>query len=198
MIATRFEVDAIAEALAGAADAGWYSLTTAEQDGYRAMARVAGDLIADARNEIPDGGLEGFVADAELEAAKRELLVRDSRIAELVGTVAELEASRPDPARLAAELEAAREQGRLDATVPSRQNARTKALRLLVEGRLTVERRETTGTLTGLVVARCKGDSGTIYTLGYDPRNRQWRCSCQELRGQCSHLLALKLITPIG
>ena len=74
------------------------------------------------------------------------------------------------------------------------ENAATKALRLLTEGRLMVERVEPEN---GLVIARCRGDSGEIYDLGHDPRNGEWRCSCKELRGNCSHLRALKLVVVI-
>jgi hypothetical protein len=73
-----------------------------------------------------------------------------------------------------------------------RENAATKALRLLTEGRLRVKRVE-----GDLVIATCKGDSGRIYDLGFDPRNAQWRCTC-EARSVCSHLRALQLVTAVG
>lgn len=96
---------------------------------------------------------------------------------------------------IAARLERERQEGTKDATIPSRANrAQRKALRLLVDGRLEVQRVETGGELAGLVVAECKGDSGDLYTLGFDPRRRQWRCTCPELRGQCSHITALKIV----
>ncbi len=66
-----------------------------------------------------------------------------------------------------------------------RNDKRHKAMRLLVQGRLRVRRVE-----GELVVAECHGESGTIYKLGFDPRNRQWRCQC-EARTDCSHLHAL-------
>jgi hypothetical protein len=47
---------------------------------------------------------------------------------------------------------------------------------------------------TRWVIAKCRGDSGEVYSLGHDPRRNQWRCTCRELRGKCSHLRALKLV----
>ena len=47
---------------------------------------------------------------------------------------------------------------------------------------------------TKLVIAQCRGDSGEVYDLGYDPTKDQWRCTCAELKGNCSHLQALKLV----
>ena len=66
-----------------------------------------------------------------------------------------------------------------------RGDARHKALRLLISGRLRVLRVE-----GRLVVAECKGDSGGVYKLGHDPRRNQWRCQCPA-RTDCSHLRAL-------
>lgn len=73
-----------------------------------------------------------------------------------------------------------------------RENATEKAHRLLREGRITVLR---VGDGSGIVHARARGDSAKVYDLGYDPRPPgRWRCTC-EAKGDCSHLLALKLIT---
>lgn len=66
-----------------------------------------------------------------------------------------------------------------------RGDKRHKALRLLTQGRLRVIRKD-----GDLVVAKCKGDTGGDYDLGFDPRNRQWRCTC-EAKTDCSHLHAL-------
>ena len=66
-----------------------------------------------------------------------------------------------------------------------RNDARHKAMRLLVSGRLRVLRVE-----GRLVVAECRGDSGGTYKLGHDPRKSQWRCTCPA-RTDCSHLRAL-------
>jgi hypothetical protein len=66
-----------------------------------------------------------------------------------------------------------------------------KARRLLIEGRLTVRWVDKDD---GFVYATCKGDSGGEYNLGYDPKRKQWRCSC-EARTTCSHLKALQLVT---
>ncbi len=68
-----------------------------------------------------------------------------------------------------------------------------KSHRLLIEGRLIV-REVGTASHPGRIVAECRGDSGAIYKLGYDANAEQWRCTC-EARGECSHLIALKLVT---
>lgn len=72
--------------------------------------------------------------------------------------------------------------------------AEEKAHRLLVEGRLTVERVE-----GGLIVASCRGFSdGEVYRLGYRPDEKRWGCTCQANRDfhrRCSHLIALQLVT---
>jgi hypothetical protein len=61
--------------------------------------------------------------------------------------------------------------------------------RYLTEGRLTVERAG-----DGAIVASCRGDSGDMYRLGYDPGRREWRCTCPA-KTRCSHLVALQLVT---
>jgi hypothetical protein len=105
----------------------------------------------------------------------------------------DVDLDEPIGPQIEALLVEAREQGVKDATVPSRANtAERKAMRLLIERRLellTVRRED------GFVHAQCKGDSGKIYDLGFDPRRRQYRCTCEEMRGQCSHLAALKMVT---
>ena len=50
---------------------------------------------------------------------------------------------------------------------------------------------------TGYVHAQVRGDSGEVYDLGRDPRKDEWRCTCPELKGNCSHLQALKLVVVI-
>jgi len=63
-----------------------------------------------------------------------------------------------------------------------------KAKRLLTEGRLTV-----LVVNPEAVVARCKGDSGAEYMLGWEGHN--WSCSCPARGSKCSHLKALWLVT---
>ncbi len=65
-----------------------------------------------------------------------------------------------------------------------RENAERKAMRLLVSGRLTVE-----GVDTSTIRATCRGDSGQVYRVGYEP-HAGWTCDCPAF-GRCSHLLAL-------
>lgn len=74
------------------------------------------------------------------------------------------------------------------------ESADAKARRLLTEGRLVVEVAGDPGR-PGLIVAKCRGDSGAVYALGYDPHANEWRCACPEFRGRCSHLKALQLVT---
>lgn len=64
---------------------------------------------------------------------------------------------------------------------------------MLTDGRLIVERIDISGRKQGLIVATCRGDSGSVYRLGYDPIAEEWRCTC-EARGNCSHLQALWLV----
>lgn len=76
--------------------------------------------------------------------------------------------------------------------------AEEKAQQILVEGRLLVERVDPA---SGLIVASCRGYSGEVYKLGFDPTaqtNRAWRCTCEASRTfhrRCSHLRALMLVT---
>lgn len=74
-----------------------------------------------------------------------------------------------------------------------REDATQKAHRLLIEGRMIV-RRVGDPTIPGLIVAECRGDSGDVYSLGYDPKKNEWRCGCPNVTGGCSHLIALKLV----
>lgn len=70
-----------------------------------------------------------------------------------------------------------------------RENAQDKGRRYLVEGRLTIVR------VAGRQIrAVCKGDSGEVYSLGYDPG--AWHCNCPA-RGRCAHLTALMLTTNV-
>jgi uncharacterized Zn finger protein len=72
-----------------------------------------------------------------------------------------------------------------------RENVRDKAKRLLVSGRLRVIKVD-----GNLIVAECRGDSGEIYKLGYDPKKQQYRCTCPS-RGPCSHEYALWAVTAV-
>ncbi len=76
--------------------------------------------------------------------------------------------------------------------VTKRENVKDKGRRLLVSGRLRVVRVD-----GDLVIASCRGDSGHFYDLGFDPRKRQWRCTC-EARTACSHLQALWSVVAVG
>lgn len=78
-------------------------------------------------------------------------------------------------------------------TTRATESAVEKSLRLLQEGRLMVTKVDPD---RRLVVARCRGDGASVYTLGHDPGTNEWRCTC-EARGECSHLKALKLVVVI-
>jgi uncharacterized Zn finger protein len=71
-----------------------------------------------------------------------------------------------------------------------REDARTKARRLLAEGRLIVrlvDERE--------IRAICRGDHGEIYSLGHDAGS--WYCTCPA-KTTCSHLYALMSVTVVS
>lgn len=68
-----------------------------------------------------------------------------------------------------------------------REDARTKGVRYLAEGRLIVEAVE-----GDFVLARCRGN-GAIYACGHTPR-RGWWCDCAA-KTHCSHLWALMTVT---
>lgn len=70
-----------------------------------------------------------------------------------------------------------------------------KAERILLERRLLVKRVDG---VTGLVIAECRGDSGAVYQLGYDPTRGEWRCTCEasaKFSRRCSHIRALQHVT---
>jgi uncharacterized Zn finger protein len=74
----------------------------------------------------------------------------------------------------------------------TRENAKAKAARLLVTGRLRVLKVE-----GNKIVAECRGDSGQIYWLGHEPEAATpWRCTCPA-RTACSHLHALWAVTAV-
>lgn len=65
-----------------------------------------------------------------------------------------------------------------------------KARRMLIEGRLTIIKVD----VDGVVYATCKGDSSTVYQLGWNPQGvGRWGCTCPA-RTTCAHLNALKLV----
>ena len=72
----------------------------------------------------------------------------------------------------------------------AREDAATKARRLLGEGRLTV-----IAIGDDRILARCRGDEAEVYVLGRTPGG--WACSCATL-GRCSHIRALQLVVLVG
>lgn len=71
-----------------------------------------------------------------------------------------------------------------------RENAATKAKRLLVESRVIIRRCDDRG-----VLASVRGDSGAIRTVVYE--HGQWSCDC-EARGRCSHILATASVVVVA
>ena len=69
----------------------------------------------------------------------------------------------------------------------ARENALQNGLRYLGAGRLCVEQVD-----DQVVAARCRGDRGEVYRLGY--QRGGWHCSCPAL-GDCAHLFALWSVT---
>jgi hypothetical protein len=69
-----------------------------------------------------------------------------------------------------------------------RENARTKAHRLLVEGRVQIVRLDEHGCL-----ALVRGDPGEIRTVRFD---RAWTCDCPAL-SYCSHAMACALVVVV-
>jgi uncharacterized Zn finger protein len=70
-----------------------------------------------------------------------------------------------------------------------RENAHTKARRLLVEGRIRVI---SVSEDDGHVTAEVRGDSARVYVVSYD--NGTWCCDCATF-GVCSHIKAVQLVT---
>lgn len=68
-----------------------------------------------------------------------------------------------------------------------REDAQTKARRLLAEGRVTLR------TLSDdVILAAVRGDSAAVYRTGWDA-GEGWWCSCESV-GRCSHLRAVMLV----
>lgn len=72
----------------------------------------------------------------------------------------------------------------------SREDARTKGLRYLVEGRLVI-----LSVSDDRIEATARGD-GETYRLGFD-LDRWWWCTCPAVTPRCAHLLALRSVTVI-
>ena len=75
----------------------------------------------------------------------------------------------------------------------AREDARTRAVRLLGERRVMICR-----VLQTSVLAYVRGDSGELREVGWDPR-RGWSCSCPA-RGFCAHghAVASVVVVPSG
>lgn len=71
-----------------------------------------------------------------------------------------------------------------------RENAPTRARRLLVEGRVHVKRVDRRG-----VLADVRGDSGEIRTVTYE--HGLWACDCPARRS-CAHVLAVQQVVVVN
>jgi hypothetical protein len=168
----------------------WAALPREEQDRWQELS----DWIYRQEPEDPEAHSSCASKD-ELNDAREELGEKVALIEQLADKIGVEDPDELDEDAIEDALQKARAEGEKDATVPSRANtAERKAMRLVIERRLRIVRREDRGDLVGLIVAECRGDSGS-YTLGYDPRSRQYRCTCQARGDSCSHIGALKLVT---
>lgn len=75
----------------------------------------------------------------------------------------------------------------------TRESARDKGRRYLVEGRLTIR----SANRAGGVVAVVRGDSGLVYRAEWSP-DIGWMCNCLARTDQCAHLAALRLVTVVN
>ncbi len=67
-----------------------------------------------------------------------------------------------------------------------REDAKTKAVRLLEEGRVSILRLDRRGSW-----AVVRGDSAGLYEVSFD--HARWRCTCPSL-GPCSHAIAVQRV----
>ena len=72
----------------------------------------------------------------------------------------------------------------------TRENSETRALRLLLEGRVAIRSVGLRG-----VLAFVKGDSGSLRTVRFDP-GLEWQCSCPA-RGKCAHVRAVMHVVTV-
>ncbi len=75
--------------------------------------------------------------------------------------------------------------------IPSRESARARAIRFLIEGRLTVK-----VVHNGRAYVQVRGDSGSVRSVVY--KQRRWSCSCPARPGTCAHVFAAMSITDLG
>lgn len=68
-----------------------------------------------------------------------------------------------------------------------REDAQSKAIRLLAEGRVTLRRLS-----SDVILAAVRGDTARIYETRWDPDG--WWCDCDAL-SRCSHIRAVQLVT---
>lgn len=150
-------------------------------------------------NEIDELRTEVATLSVDVDSLEGVLTLVEQNLDVVLATNGNEDEPAIDVARVVADrLKKERDEGVKDATIPSRANtAQRKAMRLLVEGRVVVKRIDVDGPKAMLVVAEVRGDSGDTYTCGHDPQRRQWRCTCPEMRGDCSHIAAVKMVTSI-
>jgi uncharacterized Zn finger protein len=69
-----------------------------------------------------------------------------------------------------------------------RENAATRARRLLVEGRVQIRRCDERG-----VLADVRGDTGVLRRVLWDAHAEMWSCGCPA-RSRCAHVLAVAAV----
>lgn len=75
-------------------------------------------------------------------------------------------------------------------TVPTRESAAVKAIRLLAQGRVRLH-----SVHIGRCAATVFGDTGT-WTVGCG--HSRWHCDCPNAGDRCSHIAAVKLVTDLS
>jgi uncharacterized Zn finger protein len=78
-----------------------------------------------------------------------------------------------------------------ETTIPSRENATAKSMRLLLEGRVRVRLVH-----RGRVWVEVRGDSGRIHNVAY--QHGRWSCTCPAFGPACSHIRAVWLVVSDG
>ena len=72
----------------------------------------------------------------------------------------------------------------------TRENARSKATRYLIEGRIVI-----TAVAPAHVTAIARGD-GTLHRVTWHPHRGGWSCTCPA-RSDCAHLLAVRRVVAV-
>jgi uncharacterized Zn finger protein len=77
--------------------------------------------------------------------------------------------------------------------IPRRENAATRARRLLVESRVMIYRVDERG-----VLADVRGDSGVLRRVVWDTYAGLWSCDCPARSERCAHVRAVAAVVVVG